>query len=76
VGSVCVGKTFIRRQRFSQGYIVLDAAEIFLDLCDGEYFELGEAYEELQRLGKQIATRAIRERRLRLCKCLASTCIN
>jgi len=64
MGGICAGKTYLRRKNFSQGFVVLDAAEIFLELCDGEYFEVGEAYEdELQFIGGYIASRAIREKR-------------
>jgi hypothetical protein len=64
MGGICVGKTCLRRQKYTKGFVVLDAAEIFLDLCNGAYFELGEAYEDaLQLIGGLIAIRAIRERR-------------
>jgi hypothetical protein len=64
MGSICTGKTTARKEHFSTGYVLLDAAEIFLNLCDGEFFQLGEAYEEeLNAIGNLIAQRALRERR-------------
>ena len=63
-GGVCAGKTFIRKQQYSSGYVLIDAAEIFLSLSNGEYFEFGEAFEEaLEIIGSIVANRAIKERR-------------
>jgi hypothetical protein len=64
LGSVCSGKTTLRKQFFSKGYVLIDAAEIFLSLSKGEYFEFGEAFEEpMEIIGSLIAKRAIEERR-------------
>jgi len=64
MGGICTDKTTARKEYFSTGYVLLDAAEIFLNLCNGEFFQLGEAYEEeLNAIGNLIAQRAIRERR-------------
>jgi hypothetical protein len=54
----------IRRQKYSKGYVLIDAAEIFLSLSNGEYFEFGEAFEEpLEIIGSLITRRAIKEKR-------------
>jgi hypothetical protein len=64
LGPVCSGKTSLRRQLFSRGYVLIDAAEIFLNLSNGEYFEFGKAFEEpMEIIGSMIAKRAIDERR-------------
>ena len=31
-GGICVGKTTVRKSKFASGYVVIDAAEIFLNL--------------------------------------------
>ncbi|MGI8543348.1 MAG: zeta toxin family protein [Aridibacter sp.] len=63
-GGVCAGKTYIRRQKYSDGYVLVDAAEIFLSLSRGEYFEFGEVFEEpLEIIGSIVARQAIKERR-------------
>src|SRR5262245_47862249 len=64
LGPVCSGKTTLRRQQYSKGYVLIDAAEIFLSLSRGNYFEFGEAFEEpMEFIGNAIVQRAIKERR-------------
>ena len=64
LGPVCSGKTTLRNEHFSKGYVLIDAAEIFLSLSDGEYFEFGQAFEEpMELIGSTIAKQAIEERR-------------
>ncbi|HYL98380.1 MAG TPA: zeta toxin family protein [Blastocatellia bacterium] len=64
MGGVATGKTTIRKSQYSQGYVVLDAGEIFLKLCRGEYYAFGEAFEEsVDVIGGHVACRAIAERR-------------
>jgi hypothetical protein len=36
-GATAVGKTTLRREKYSSGFVLLDAAEIFLSLCRGRY---------------------------------------
>ncbi|MDB2526313.1 hypothetical protein N9X53_06465 [Mariniblastus sp.] len=63
-GGVCAGKTTLRRKRYSKGFVVLDAAEIFLSLSRGEYFEFPTAFEEpLEQIGQLVAINAAYERR-------------
>ena len=38
-GDVAAGKTTVRRQEYSSGYLLIDAAEIFLSLSRGEYLD-------------------------------------
>ena len=64
LGGVSVGKTTVRKTHFSQGYVLLDAAEIFLNLSRGEYYDFPEAFQEpMELIGELVATRAVRERR-------------
>ena len=63
-GGVCAGKTTIRKQKYSAGYVLIDAAEIFLNLSRGEYLPFPEALQEPMDLtGRLVAGRALSERR-------------
>ena len=63
-GGPATGKTTLRRAQYSTGYVVLDAAEIFLDLCRGQYFDFPGPFEELMDLiGLGISQRIFLERR-------------
>jgi hypothetical protein len=63
-GGICAGKTTVRRQQYGTGFVVLDAAEIFLSLCRGEYLPFpGPLARPLDTIGTAIAKRAIREGR-------------
>ena len=63
-GGVCSGKTTIRKQKYSHGYVLIDAAEIFLSLSRGEYYDFGAAFKEpLEMIGSYVAWKAVSERR-------------
>jgi predicted kinase len=63
-GATCSGKTFVRKRDYSKGYVVVDAAEVFLNLCAGERYEFGTIFGELvDGIGYYVALRAMRERR-------------
>ena len=63
-GGVCAGKTTIRKQKYSTGYVLIDAADIFLSLSRGEYLPFPEALEEpMDLIGRLVARRALSERR-------------
>ena len=63
-GGVCAGKTTIRKQKYSTGYVLIDAAEIFLSLSRGEYLPFPEALQEpMDLIGRLVARRALSERR-------------
>jgi chloramphenicol 3-O-phosphotransferase len=64
LGGPAAGKTTIRKQRFSTGYVLVDAADVFLSLSRGEYFDFPGPFAELLNvIGPLIARRAIAERR-------------
>lgn len=64
MGGPAVGKTTIRKQRFATGYVLVDAAEVFLSLSRGDYFDFpGPFGELLDVIGPLVARRAITERR-------------
>jgi hypothetical protein len=64
MGGPAAGKTTLRRQHCATGYVLVDAAEIFLSLSRGEFFPFPEAFEEpLELVGQMVARRAVAERR-------------
>ena len=64
MGGPATGKTTIRKHRFSTGYVLVDAAEIFLNLSRGAYFDFPGPFDELlDIIGPLVARRAISERR-------------
>jgi len=63
-GGVAAGKTSLRRARYSTGYVVLDAAEIFQNLCQGKSLGFPGPFEEpMIMIGHGVAQRIYRERR-------------
>ena len=63
-GSAATGKTTIRRQKYSKGYVILDPAELFLTFCGGAVKGFpGEYDEPLRIIGFLIANQAVAERR-------------
>src|SRR5712691_11740252 len=64
VGGTAVGKTRYRRKNYGPEYIVLDAADIFINLNRGQYFDFPSILEEpMEIVGASVARRAVRERR-------------
>lgn len=64
MGGPAAGKTTLRRRHYSTGYVLVDAAEIFISLSRGGYYDFPDAFEEpMDFIGRLVATRAIRERR-------------
>ncbi len=63
-GGVAAGKTTMRKRDYSTGYVLIDAADIFLSLSRGEITSLpGETEEPMDRIGRLVARRALSERR-------------
>lgn len=64
MGGVAAGKTTIRRQKYSQGYVLIDAAEIFIHLCYGQDLDFpGPLEEQLDLVGGALAYKALSEKR-------------
>lgn len=64
LGGIAAGKTTMRRQEFGSGYVVVDAGEVFLNLCKDQSLPFPGHYEEaMNKVGGWIAFRAIEERR-------------
>jgi hypothetical protein len=64
MGGPASGKTTFRKERYSTGYVVVDAAEIFLSLSRGDFFPFPEAFEQpMDTIGELVARRAVTEKR-------------
>ena len=64
MGGPAVGKTTLRKQNFSKGYVLVDAADIFIRLSKGQSLDFPEDLEEpMEVVGTLIAGRAVAERR-------------
>jgi hypothetical protein len=64
MGGPAVGKTTLRKQNFSKGYVLVDAADIFIRLSKGKSLDFPEDLEEpMEIVGTLIARRAVAERR-------------
>jgi len=64
MGGPAVGKTTFRRQTFSKGYVLVDAADIFVRLSKGLSLDFPEDLKEpMEVAGTMIAGRAVAERR-------------
>lgn len=64
MGPVAAGKTTVRRQRYGTGHVLVDAAEIFIRLSAGTYYDFPSVLEgAMSRVAEQVADRAIAERR-------------
>jgi predicted kinase len=63
-GAVATGKTTLRNQKYSSGYVLLDAGKIFLNLSHGEDLSFpGPLTDALELVGRQVTRRALSERR-------------
>jgi hypothetical protein len=64
MGGPASGKTTHRKARYATGYVVVDAAEVFLLLAKGRYLDFPDALEqEMEFVGSSVAARAVKERR-------------
>lgn len=64
MGGPASGKTTLRRQQYASGYVLVDAAEIFISLSRGGYYDFPDAFlEPMDLIGRLVANRAISERR-------------
>jgi hypothetical protein len=64
LGGVSSGKTRTRRRKYSRGFVIVDAAEIFISLSRGGYYDFpGPLLDPLDAIGAVVAARAVAERR-------------
>jgi Zeta toxin len=64
IGGPGAGKTTIRKQKYSSGYVSIDAGDIFVSLSQGKFYPFPDGLEEpLNFIGQLVADRALSERR-------------
>lgn len=64
IGGVGAGKTTLRKDKFSKGYVVIDAGLIFQNLGGTELHEFGRDFmEPMDILGWALVKRAIKDKR-------------
>ena len=64
LGPVASGKSYTRRRHYRSGYVIVDAAEIFVSLSRGGYYDFPGAFlAPLETIGALVALRAVSERR-------------
>lgn len=64
LGGVSSGKTWTRRRKYSRGFVIVDAAEIFISLSRGGYYDFPDGLlDPMEAIGSVVAARAIAERR-------------
>ncbi len=64
MGGPACGKTTLRKEHYAKGYVLVDAAEVFLRLSRGEFFPFPDSFEEpMQIIGSMVAKRAVVEKR-------------
>lgn len=62
MGGVATGKTTLRKQQYSEGYVLIDAADIFLSLSKGESRPFADGFDEpMNVIGLLVAKRALYE---------------
>jgi hypothetical protein len=63
MGGVGTGKTTLRKQQYSSGYVLIDAGEIFLNLSRGEFLSFPRPLEPaMEAVGRGVTVRALSER--------------
>jgi hypothetical protein len=62
IGPVCSGKTTMRREQFADAYVVVDAAQLFIDL-GGRKLDFPSVLEQaMEYIGSEVARRAVLQR--------------
>lgn len=63
-GGVAAGKTTLRKQKYSSGYVLIDAADIYRSLCRAEFVSFPGPFEDaIETIGRTAAERALSEGR-------------
>jgi len=63
MGGICSGKTTFRKEEYSNGYVNIDAGEIFIELSQGKCYDFPSHLEdEMNRLGVAIIKRCLKDR--------------
>jgi len=63
MGGVCAGKTTLRRKEYKEGYVNIDASDIFLDLCGEEFLDFPSIHEDkMEEIGGKMAIDALQNK--------------
>ena len=64
MGGIASGKTTLRKQKYSRGYALIDAGDVFLNLSRGEFLPFpGPLESAIEVVGRAATKRALSERR-------------
>ncbi len=64
MGGLAAGKTTLRKHEFAKGYVLVDAADIFVNLCNDEILPFpGDLQQSMNLVGLSLAKRVVCERR-------------
>lgn len=62
-GGVCAGKTTLRREKYNIDYVNIDASDIFLELCKGEFLDFPSTYKkEMNKIGFNQTLKALQNK--------------
>lgn len=59
MGPICAGKSTVRRARFTRGFVLVDAAQLFIDLGGTDLDFPSTLEEPMERIGSEVARRAV-----------------
>lgn len=59
MGPICAGKTTVRRERFARSFVLIDAAQLFIDLGGTDLDFPSSLEEPMERIGTEVARRAV-----------------
>lgn len=59
MGPICAGKTTLRRQKYASGHVLVDAAQLFIDLGGIDLAFPSTLLEPMQAVGAEVARRAV-----------------
>ncbi len=63
-GGVCSGKTTHRKNKYSEGYTILDASDIFIELSKGAYYDFPSHLEtQMEQIGLRLVSEALSSKR-------------
>lgn len=59
MGPICAGKTTLRRQKYGNGYVLADAAQLFIDLGGIDLDFPSTLLDPMEAVGAEVARRAV-----------------
>lgn len=62
MGPICAGKTTLRRERYMRGYVLVDAAQLFIDLGGIDLNFPSVLEEQMETIGAEVTRRSLVER--------------